>query len=499
MAQKAADYRKKMAEPKPKTKSKAKATSTEERPEGRLDRVLEARSCCGLHDEADPAAVEEVQGGQGHAGFAAQAEEEGHALLRAPRKTAAMKKKAAAEKAAPKRKTSARSRAKGRKVAAKSPDVSKMRKGANRYRIFIKAMVADGYTPAEARAIWHEEKHNYFNNPRDLTHRREALVPSSQEDYWDNSVETALLNPEYADYDDFDYGPFSTGLAHTHGVQPVNRRNPRPDHYAHLAETIDVVQGAMEKGATGYSVTLTHALRGAGFTELAEIYAEGLVSAFEVINQVSSVPEVSDALTRLYQKRIEGSRPSPRRNPRRPRDRAEGRSACPDCGGTGVDTVSGLPDACDTCMQPTPPDLRESLYAELGPERRPRRPRRNPRRSRHPIYEQTRGQFGVSEAWTHGVQPYGRRNPRAPVSPGPTVCSRTAAATPTTTSRKTRTTSSSSRTTTRRNYHVRPLQPLQRHFLARRSIQAGCLTPSGWPVALTNRAVATSPSGRGLD
>jgi hypothetical protein len=322
-----------------------------------------------------------------------------------------MKKKAAAEKAAPKRKTSARSRAKGRKVAAKSPDVSKLRKGANRYSIFIKAMVADGYTPAEARAIWHEEKHNYFNNPRDLTHRREALVPSSQEDYWDNSVETALLNPEYADYDDFDYGPFSTGLAHTHGVQPVNRRNPRPDHYAHLAETIDVVQGAMEKGATGYSVTLTHALRGAGFTELAEIYAEGLVSAFEVINQVSSVPEVSDALTRLYQKRIEGSRPSPRRNPRRPRDRAEGRSACPDCGGTGVDTVSGLPDACDTCMQPTPPDLRESLYAELGPERRPRRPRRNPRRSRHPIYEQTRGQFGVSEAWTHGVQPYGRRNP----------------------------------------------------------------------------------------
>jgi hypothetical protein len=29
----------------------------------------------------------------------------------------------------------------------------------------------------------------------------------------------------------------------------------------------------------------------------------------------------------------------------------------------------------------------------------------------HPNYEQFRGQFGVNEAWTRGVQPYGRRNP----------------------------------------------------------------------------------------
>lgn len=29
----------------------------------------------------------------------------------------------------------------------------------------------------------------------------------------------------------------------------------------------------------------------------------------------------------------------------------------------------------------------------------------------HPVYEQVRGQFGVSEAWTHGLQPANRRNP----------------------------------------------------------------------------------------
>lgn len=29
----------------------------------------------------------------------------------------------------------------------------------------------------------------------------------------------------------------------------------------------------------------------------------------------------------------------------------------------------------------------------------------------HPVYEQVRGQFGVSEAWTHGLQPMNRRNP----------------------------------------------------------------------------------------
>jgi predicted DNA-binding WGR domain protein len=107
-------------------------------------------------------------------------------------------------------------RAKGRKVASKSARLSKLRKGANRYRAFMQATMADGYSHAEARAIWHHEKGAY-RNPRDLTHRREALVPSHQLDYWDNSVETALLNPEYEDYDDFDYGPFSTGRAVQHG------------------------------------------------------------------------------------------------------------------------------------------------------------------------------------------------------------------------------------------------------------------------------------------
>lgn len=162
-----------------------------------------------------------------------------------------------AKKAAPKRKKTTTSprrtstRAKGRKVASKSPRTSKMRKGANRYRAFIKATMADGYSHAEARAIWHHEKGAY-RNPRDLTHRREALVPSHQLDYWDNSVPTALMNPEYEDYDDFDYGPFSTGLAHTHGVQPVNRRNPRRSHHPIYEQT---------RGQFGVSEAWTHGVQ----------------------------------------------------------------------------------------------------------------------------------------------------------------------------------------------------------------------------------------------
>lgn len=62
----------------------------------------------------------------------------------------------------------------------------------------------------------------------------------------------------------------------------------------------------------------------------------------------------------------------------------------------------------------------------LVPRRRTRRTRRNPRPEFavppphshmaadpwHPVYEQVIGQFGVSEAFTHGVQPMNRRNPK---------------------------------------------------------------------------------------
>ena len=30
----------------------------------------------------------------------------------------------------------------------------------------------------------------------------------------------------------------------------------------------------------------------------------------------------------------------------------------------------------------------------------------------HPVYEQFDGQFSTDEAWTHGIQPMNRRNPR---------------------------------------------------------------------------------------
>jgi hypothetical protein len=238
-----------------------------------------------------------------------------------------MKKKAAAEKAAPKRKTSARSRAKGRKVSAK-----KMNKGLTRYQVWRRGIPNGVYTRAEISAMWEAEKHALLN-PRDLTHRREALVPSSQDHYWDNSVETALMNPEYEDYDDFDYGPFSTGLAHTHGVQPVNRRNP--------SMPAELTWNEFQQKYRAWCRRKGRTCKQKHVAKNWEFYKRG-------------DPVRLPKLTKVQREKA---------------------------------------DWQDFTRRHTDP----MFY--------------NPRRSRHPIYEQTRGQFGVSEAWTHGVQPYGRRNP----------------------------------------------------------------------------------------
>jgi hypothetical protein len=350
-AQMSAAYRKKMAEPKRKTKSKAKATSKAKAAAPKNGRKVgwiafwKRAAAAGYTMKQTQPLWKKYKAGKGTLASllkpkkkamakkaaapkkAREVRRHGGALLRAPRKTAAMKKKAAAEKAAPKRKTSARSRAKGRKVSAK-----KMNKGLTRYQVWRRGIPNGVYTRAEISAMWEAEKHALLN-PRDLTHRREALVPSSQDHYWDNSVETALMNPEYEDYDDFDYGPFSTGLAHTHGVQPVNRRNP--------SMPAELTWNEFQQKYRAWCRRKGRTCKQKHVAKNWEFYKRG-------------DPVRLPKLTKVQREKA---------------------------------------DWQDFTRRHTDP----MFY--------------NPRRSRHPIYEQTRGQFGVSEAWTHGVQPYGRRNP----------------------------------------------------------------------------------------
>lgn len=116
-------------------------------------------------------------------------------------------------------------RAKGRKTSTRRSKTQN--KGLARYQAWRRGIPEGVYTKDEIRAMWHAEKHALLN-PHDYTHVREALVPAGY-DYWDNSVPTAVRNPRTPRRSvpfRGARGQFSTGEGWSHGIQPVNRRNP---------------------------------------------------------------------------------------------------------------------------------------------------------------------------------------------------------------------------------------------------------------------------------